>query len=86
VVALEKKQLNAKVWNVLKLATLVLIMSLKCNSESKCRNVGDFEYEDTEPEILCKDMSALRVDHGGDNDIWCRYDIHSGWTPAACCR
>jgi len=62
--------LNARVWKVLKLTTHFLIQSLKCNSEDKCRNIDDFECEGTEPEILCKDMGDLRVDHGKDNDIW----------------
>lgn len=70
-------QLNARVWNVLKLATLFLIVSLKCKSENKCRNVCDFECEDTEPESLCKDLDDLRVNHGRDNDIWYRCDMQS---------
>jgi hypothetical protein len=40
-----------------------------CNSKDKCRNVGDFGCEDTEPAILCKDMGDLRVGHRRDNDI-----------------
>jgi len=72
--------------NVLKLANIFLIESLKCKSEDKSRNVGDFDCEDTELEILCKHMDDLHVDHGRDNDIWYRCDIHSVWNPAKCCR